>query len=349
MKKSHDDPRFDVLDPEPPRQREESVVEVHDLTREGSQAETGTEALSVASSGKPHAAAGLQEYRNAKPGKVQARRTRKSRNQPDGHSSAHQRLSPDVIHVPTSPDVLCQDDPPPARVVSDNPSYKSRHLAGTKRPRNTASSESEDELANTFAADTNPVKKLTNFSGVSASKRFPRGDIQRSNFAPRLKAQAHSMPQATISRAVSGHFVYSKAEETDGPLSLRLRSKGFADVIYEIGSAPRRLAWLEIHHTKILSVWHRATHSQIVIIKRSATNDAPSQLVLEFDNCEDAVKVVSWLPGRTCEEKSRRVLPVQTLSLPLPSKTTFTQLFAQAHISIANIFRRFLKLHSTML
>ncbi|KAH6892269.1 hypothetical protein B0T10DRAFT_457979 [Thelonectria olida] len=312
----HCDDIQDVSDSErpPPRRREESIQEVFDLTHEGSQADTVTEIISVTSTGKTHATTAQEEYRIANPGKVPNRRIRKSRALVDGQNRTRQHLSPgaDSIVV-TSPDVL-QDDPPLTNVVSDilprSHTAQVGHAGtkGTKRMRHSAGDgdESPDELANT---DELTGKRVTNFSGMQpAPKRPQRGDIQPSNFlTSKLKFQGPTTKEdvsVSVSRAASGSHVYPQAGQADYEVRLRLKGD-LADVIHRIDGVSRQLAWLEIQASKILTVSHYATHSPIVIIKRSATNHAPGQLALEFETVEDAVRVVSWVPSLTkCVEES---------------------------------------------
>jgi hypothetical protein len=69
---------------------------------------------------------------------------------------------------------------------------------------------------------------------------------------------------------------------------------------------PDEYEWLRCDLNKALvEVWHSATNSRYVAIKRSKTGNLPSQLVLEFSDLGEAVQMISWVPGNLTNEDTK--------------------------------------------
>ncbi|KAK7409570.1 hypothetical protein QQX98_008232 [Neonectria punicea] len=318
----------DISEDEPKFEPRNSIPEIHDLTQDGSQADT-VELGSATSAGKSSAASGLPEYRNAIPKNLGAnRRARRSRilnggsGSRDGDRSLSSRdhLTPSVTTFSgTSPDVLARD-PSPVRIVSDilpaSPKLVITNQPRTKRVRISAERrstdvESEDELSRPgLHVSQLPGKKSNNFSGIPRTNKH-RADIPRTQFLsskPGAKG-SKAMPDrppiqgASIVSAISGKFQYPKPNEPERQLKFRFE-QSVARATYEDEGTTRYLPWLDVQRTKVQSISHATTHSQFVIIKRSTTNEAPGggNLAIEFKHVQDVPLFMCWL----CET---RVIP----------------------------------------
>ncbi|KAF7545167.1 hypothetical protein G7Z17_g9389 [Cylindrodendrum hubeiense] len=294
-------------------QGEGSKREVHDLTQDGSQADTN-DLASTTSAGRQSASAGLAEYRRSIPKMSGNRRPlRRSRamkarsSSQDGNEirSSRDDLSPEVSQVSIhSADEMGQDTPLTC-VGSDIPTQSNsvnRSQPITKRKRLSAgmSGGSEDELAGpgTLADE----KKPTNFSNLPKRKLKSRADMTQTHFGSSKSANEGrvtlssqpSLPDACVARAVSGKFTYCLSPLGDRPVKLHF-GDSIAKVIYETGGTTRRLPWLDIQRSKVISVMHAATHSPFIIIKRSSTHIAAPDLAVEFEENHDVVSFINWL------------------------------------------------------
>ncbi|KAI5461341.1 hypothetical protein BGZ63DRAFT_404205 [Mariannaea sp. PMI_226] len=276
--------------------QEKQSPEIHDLTQDGSQGDI-LEITGSHSTGKV-STINVPEFRVAQPGKTVTRQ-RKSRNPTDARYASVDRLSPGYApSVATSPDILCEnypDDPPPANVVSDllspSRSNAAKFVHTRTRPARRLGKQdedSEDELASNTA---NPRKRPNNFSSMTSQKRPQRGDIERSRFFSSKPAATRTQTrfEVSIANAVSGKDIYPLPGQADSEVKLRL--------LDDVAEVSRDIPWLEIHLSKVLRVFHDATHSPIIIIRRSSTNTTATKLAIRFKTVEEAVQLISWIPG----------------------------------------------------
>ncbi|KPM35208.1 hypothetical protein AK830_g11364 [Neonectria ditissima] len=300
--------------------RKKPTPEFHDLTQDGSQADT-IDFASTTSTGKPSATSGLPEYRNSMPKNLSAnRRIRRSRGPNPKISSQNGDVSiSSVDHIAnvaafsgTSPDVLGRD-PSPARIVSDILPYSPKLVITdqpkTKRMRLSAERrstdvDSEDELAKPGLHVHQPLgKKANNFSGISRPGKH-RGDISRTQFMPskpgtkgrKAASKPPAMHDVSIVSAASGRSQYPLPNQREHIINLHFE-ESVAEASYVTGGMTRRLAWLDIHRAKVQSMYHSATHSRFVVIKRSTTNDSPGggNLVIQFKDIEHVPAFMCWL------------------------------------------------------
>ncbi|KAM5342480.1 hypothetical protein ACJ41O_013446 [Fusarium nematophilum] len=321
--------------PQPPKKTREDVDEdtadeprpqIHDLTRDGSQAET-IESSSVTSTGKnTSATSGMPEFRIVQARgavKGNSRQRRKApvnrtgssfRDNDDAQAIKHRNLAPQTSpHTGTSPDCLGGGDddlePPPVRIVSDvvpppkrsapdqyqRPSSKRyRHIAG-----------SEDELSMpAWNRDRDVTKKPTNFSKlISQPSRRPqqRGDIPPTVFKatrsipqnPGVASDEPALPDVTVAGAACGRFKYLSSDPQEKQVKFHLE-EGFARVFQDGKPATNRFPWLELKFGSIQSVKHAASKTPYFVIKRSA-RDGTGLLALQLESASQATLMHKWL------------------------------------------------------
>lgn len=337
IKKSSTEPPHDVIEDDSeggfisePRLEhgESSRREIHDLTQDGSQADT-IDFASTTSAGKQSASAGVGEYRMVNPrNKTNHRALRKSRAGRTGVSSrdsdeapsSRDHLSPSAHQAPNHMSHEPGQDTPLSHVTSDilaHPDQANRSQPATKRKRVPAVTigGSEDELAHSETPMYEPrtKKKTTNFTGMMNRRFKSRADISRTAFtSTKSTAEGHKsqsspprLPDILVANAASGKFAYSSASQPGHKIMLHLEDS-VATVINAAEGQTLRLPWLQIQRSKVNRVLHAATHSPFVVIKRSAVDTLSPNLALEFCDNDGAVSLLAWLtqkPIETIEEK----------------------------------------------
>ncbi|KAH6987603.1 hypothetical protein BKA56DRAFT_669225 [Ilyonectria sp. MPI-CAGE-AT-0026] len=306
---------------------ESSKREIHDLTQDGSQADT-IDFASTTSAGKQSASTSVMEYRLANPkSKTNGRALRKSRAGKTGVSSrdsddarsSRDHLSPSAHQASNHMSHEPGQDTPLSHVTSDiwaHSDQANRSQPATKRKRvpTVKIGDSEDELAQseTHMYEPRTKKKTTNFTDMN--RRFKsRADILPTAFvSTKSTAEGHksqssppSLPDILVVNAASGKFAYSSASQPGHKIMLHLEDS----VATVINAAERRtlgLPWLEIQRSKVNRVIHAATHSPFVVIKRSAVDTFSPNLALEFGHKDGVVSLLAWLsqkPTETIQEK----------------------------------------------
>ncbi|KAH7008278.1 hypothetical protein EDB80DRAFT_433060 [Ilyonectria destructans] len=306
---------------------ESSRREIHDLTQDGSQADT-IDLASTTSAGKQSASTGVVEYRMANPkSKTNRRALRKSRAGKTGVSSrdsdearsSRDHLSPSAHQASNHMSHEQGQDTPLSHVSSDilaHSDQANRSQPATKRKRVPRSGGSEDELAHseTHMYESRTKKKTTNFTHMLNRRLKSRADIPPTVFmSTKSTAEGHksqssppSLPDILVANAASGKFAYSSASQPDHKIMLHLGDSA-ATVINVAERVTLRLPWLEIQRSKVNKVFHAATHSPFVVIKRSAVDTLSPNLALEFGHKGDVVSLLAWLSQKsseTVQEKS---------------------------------------------
>jgi sentrin-specific protease 7 len=288
----------------------------HDLTRDGSQAET-IEGSSVTSNGRgATATSSLHEYRrvssrnNVKPTRRRRRpRESKTSSSPiaiddDTNAIAHRNLPPPPLYAPNSPDDLAIE-PPPANITSDVVQSKRPAAEYTQNvpKRFKPSNESDDELSRPgTSSGREATKKSTAGKLISRSpqSRSQRGDIQPTAFksanpvASRqsLASKGPVLDDLTVEAAVCGQLRFQSGDKL-GSVRLHLD----ADAAYPLHETGRDLSWLEISKKKINHVEQNNTNSPIVAIKRAANGQVNGTFVLKFASHSHASIFINWLFG----------------------------------------------------
>lgn len=213
--------------------------------------------------------------------------------------------------VKAGPSVI--SSPPPAKITSDIRSKRGRSVElvdsvqpAVKRPKKRTlleEIESDDELSVQGPNPTQTNKRVTNFSQIAPrlKNQTDRGDIQQTQFKSIQSAERGTavgslqvgLGEVHIAKAAAGRYTYSpKGEETH--IILRLGKVG-ALVPTEGSGSARPFRWLTIDPKKIHTVEHATTKSPYMIIKRTATDEAPSTLFLKFKTIPDAVTFFAWI------------------------------------------------------
>lgn len=337
-KKSSTEPAHDVIEDDSEdgfnsesrvEHGESSRREVHDLTQDGSQADT-IDLASTTSAGKQSASTGVVEYRMANPkSKTNRRARRKSRAGKTGVSSrdsdearsSRDHLSPSAHQASNYMSHEPGQDTPLSHVSSDILAHSdqangSQPAKKRKRVPTGRSGGSEDELAHseTHMYESRTTKKTTNFTKMFSRRLMNRGDIPPTVFmSTKSAAEGHksqsgppSLPDILVANAASGKFAYSSASQPDHKIMLHL-GDSVATVINVAERVTLRLPWLEIQRSKVNKVFHAATHSPFVVIKRSAVDTLSPNLALEFGHKDDVVALLEWLSQKsseTIQEKS---------------------------------------------
>ncbi|KAF4446068.1 hypothetical protein F53441_10249 [Fusarium austroafricanum] len=293
-------------------------VPVHDLTGEGSMAET-IDGSSVISNGRnAGATSNQQEYRNVhRQNSVKASRRRR-RNQPKISSSpiqidddtsavAHRNLPPQSTHASTSPDHLAidinhHDGPPPSNITSDLVPQSKRpaqEYSQSAPKRFKVHSKSDDELAH------GTPQKKPSAPKLFSQQRSQRGDIQHTAFKTAKTIAGRDDPTTrgpmpsvlSLDSAVCGAYLYSLAQTPQIEVTLHLDS----DTASPTHSGGKDLPWLYIWKSTISVASHDNSHSPIVSMKRSMRPGTPSgHLVLKFTHDDHATIFIQWLHGVPC-------------------------------------------------
>lgn len=270
-------------------------------------------------------ASGVAEYRQTnEKNAVRNSRTRRKNatasanggHGPDPLSRGHTPASSEYPPAPTSPDVLISPDPPPADIRSDVlvPSRKKRRLLNDPNPKETFVKKtryshdhrkieefgSEDELSveSPLGAHHN-ARRITNFSGLSYSRGrqgLPRGHISSTSFRKSGKGLDTAL-RLEVRRAVSGKFIYDRYDGRGHEMSLVLKGDTAEVHLEKNPGTIRHFRWATIVKAKIQSVEHVTSHSPILVIKRSSTDEAPSPLYIELETPEEAMELVGWIPS----------------------------------------------------
>lgn len=301
-----------------------------DLTDSGSQGQAPDkgDVWSVSSAGKSAGAtAALAEYRKTASHTAVKSTGRRRRPRKPSFPGKQQNQPPiDLVERDSTPSEAHRGNarveagssvissPPPAKITSDIRSKRGRSVElvdsvqpAVKRPKKRTlleEIESDDELSVQGPNPTQTNKRITNFSTIAPrlKNQTDRGDIQQTQFksiqsAERGTAVVGSLQvgpeEVHIAKAVAGRHTYSpKGEETH--IILRLGKVG-ALVPTEGSESARPFRWLTITPKKIHTVEHATTKSPYMIIKRTATDEAPSTLCLKFKTIPDAVTFFAWI------------------------------------------------------
>ncbi|GAB0144866.1 hypothetical protein EsHS_00005319 [Epichloe bromicola] len=310
--------------------------ETHDLTLSGSQ-EDLHENKSDSSTGKSKTVrAAVGEFRSTQPNnscypeKNRARRSwsNSCRHRLLGTARKSEGNNPDTpgrlkkSGSLESPDVLGEDDPPPATICSDivrawpkrsrpasRPETTSPHF---KRPRvhqSIESIESEDELSK----DQHGGSRRTNFSDLATPKRTSsRGDILPTQFLksqpkPSGTTEYKGVPPLYVRRAVCGKHTYATP---GGKQKLFLKQDRDDSLLLLPQNAEGPLDWLAIDLENVTKMQHACTESHLVHVTRPRSNNGGYSLWLEFMDHRDVLRLIgSASPTQLAE------LPVKELKI----------------------------------
>ncbi|KAF4983023.1 hypothetical protein FZEAL_1468 [Fusarium zealandicum] len=299
-----------------------SHPQIHDLTREGSQADT-IEGSSVTSTSKTAAATSAQsEYRTVNNrNTIKAGRQRRKVQEPkpafsskdadDTQAVKHRNLAPhSTPHSgAASPDCLApypDDDMPLTQITSDLVSLSKRPAPEPNEPvvakRYKTGDGTEDELSR---LNTDGGRKLNNFSKLisqsSRTAKANRGDISRTEFKqirpiPQgrdVPSRQPSFPELALAGAACGKNSLP-ANHHESQVRLLLEP-GIARVVMNGKGATSHLSWVEVRKSTVLGVKHKSTRSPFVIVNRSAIGEASGFLALKFGSNSHAAIFLEWL------------------------------------------------------
>lgn len=285
-----------------------------DLIQDGFQ-EDSYDIKSISSAGNTTNAptSTVPEFRNAQvKGNSSSGRVRRSR-QPRGPVVAKSSSPSEPRDLPDSPDILTMDnEPAPANVMSDLPEkgrntkrfrVADRAEPPLKRTKPVGATDediedSADELAvePTSAKGTKRLRKITNLVELenrhSDQKAASKGDIPRTAFQSSKKSQPSNA--FILREAVAGKYLW-EAQPNQRAALVPHERHGVQLIVNEERSGQ---GVFDIDWGTVRDVWHAATHSRFVRIRRTVTGDIPSTLILEFESVKDATNFFATIPTR---------------------------------------------------